>query len=371
MKIAVGLSGGVDSAVTAAYLIEQGHEVTGVSMSIWNGPDGYITEGNACYGPDEKEDLEAAAQIAELLKIPFHVFPISNQYEDTVLSHFKGEYAEGRTPNPCVICNAKMKFGALPDQMLKSGIDCDKIATGHYARIEYDEAAGAYNLLEAVDKKKDQTYFLHRLKRDALSSILFPIGHLTKETVREMAREWSLPVHDKKDSKGFFSGDYRQILEFPDQDGEIVDIHGTVHGSHKGIWNFTIGQRKGLNIEDKNLFVLRLDKKNNRVVIGEREHLYRSEFVCRDMNWLLDISEKEIEVDVKIGNTHPRAQAVIQIDDDSVRVCYSKPQVAIAPGQSSVFYIGEKVLGGGFITNVSDNLFDFETAADLNSVFSR
>ncbi|MDH5657452.1 MAG: tRNA 2-thiouridine(34) synthase MnmA, partial [Spirochaetia bacterium] len=230
MKVAVGLSGGVDSAVTAAYLLKQGHEVIGVSMSIWDGPESIITEGNACYGPDEKEDLEAASQIADLLKIPFHVFPIPDLYEDTVLRHFKTEYAEGRTPNPCVICNARMKFGALPDNMLRAGLDCEKIATGHYARIESGKNASSFLLKEASDKKKDQTYFLHRLERKTLSSILFPIGHLTKEMVRQMAEEWELPVYNKKDSKGFFSGDYRQILNFQERTGEIVDLDGRLHG---------------------------------------------------------------------------------------------------------------------------------------------
>ena len=359
MKIAVGLSGGVDSAVTAAFLKREGHEVMGVSMSIWNGPDTYVTEGNACYGPDEKEDLEAAAQIADLLNIPYHVFSISDQYENTVLSHFKEEYAEGRTPNPCIICNAKMKFGALPDQILRAGLDCDKIATGHYARIEYDERADLYFLVEAMDKKKDQTYFLHRIERDALSSILFPIGHLTKDRVREMAKEWSMPVFDKKESKGFFSGDYRQILNFASQEGDIIDTEGRVHGHHDGIWNFTIGQRKGLNIEDRTLFVLRLDKKNNLVIIGDRKHLYRSEFECRDMHWLFDMNADVIDVDVKISNTHPRAAASLRLlENGNVSVVYREPQVAIAPGQSAVFYIEERVLGGGFITNIKDSLFE-------------
>lgn len=354
MKIAVGLSGGVDSAVAAALLKRQGHEVIGVTMSIWNGPDMVVTSGNACYGPDEKEDIETAREIARLLDIPYHVFPISEQYERTVLSHFRNEYGEGRTPNPCIICNARMKFGALPEQIAASGIACDRIATGHYARIDRDPQTGDYRLIEAADKKKDQTYFLHRLSRESLSTILFPLGEFTKERVREMAREWEIPVHDKEDSKGFFSGDYREILKFPGRAGEIVDTEGRVHGKHSGIWNFTIGQRKGLNIENRNLFVIRLDPVKNAVIVGESRHLYKKHFSCRDINWLMERPTAPVEIDIKIGNTHPRARGVLTTHGDDAEILFDEPQIAIAPGQSAVFYLGEIVLGGGYIVRVLD-----------------
>lgn len=370
LKIAVGLSGGVDSAVTAALLKQEGHDVIGVSMAIWNGGNLPGGEGNACYGPDEKEDLEAAREISRIVGIPFEVFSIPGQYEDTVLKHFRTEYALGRTPNPCVICNARMKFGALPDQILKAGIHCDKIATGHYARIDQDET-GRYFLKEDVDVKRDQTYFLHRLNSDDLKNILFPLGIYTKEEVRVMAKDFGLPVHDKKDSRGFYSGDYRDVLGFAPETGDIIDTEGNLLGKHSGVWNFTIGQRKGLDIDNKNLFVLNLNRKNNTVMAGDRKHLYRSRFSCADINWLLPAEKKQLSIDVKIGNTHPRAGALLNVlENNTAEILYRTPQVAIAPGQSAVFYTGDTVIGGGFIRDVLDETIPLLVSQN-ESIFSK
>ncbi len=356
MKVLVGLSGGVDSAVTAALLKEAGHSVTGIIMSIWDGPARETEGKNACYGPDEWEDLEAAENIASLLEIPLHVVPLAKDYENTVLRHFRDEYAEGRTPNPCIICNAKLKFGSLLEAARSSQIPFDRFATGHYARVTHDPATGRYALLEAVDKKKDQTYFLHRLEQKVLASLLFPLGELTKERVRELARGWNLPVHDKEESKGFYAGDYRELLPFEDREGPIVDTEGNQLGTHRGLWNYTIGQRKGLNLglpQGTSLFVVRLDKENNRVVVGGKEHLYKREFIADAECWTGPIPDLPLGVELKISNTHPRAAGEIRREaEGQLCIVYHEPQVAIAPGQSAVFYKGDRVVGGAGIRKV-------------------
>ena len=248
MKVLVGLSGGVDSSVAALILKKQGYDVIGATMSIW-GKDGLaVAEGkhNACYGPDEKEDIEAAKNLANQLGIPYHVVDCVTKYEDIVISNFKKEYLQGHTPNPCVWCNALIKFGVLPEIARLNGVEFDKFATGHYAKVE--EGNGRFLLKRGIAPHKDQSYFLYRLKQEQLKNIILPLGNYTKDQIRQIAKENGLQAADKPDSQDFYGGDYNELLNVEDKIGNIVNTEGKVLGTHKGIWNYTIGQRKGLGV---------------------------------------------------------------------------------------------------------------------------
>ncbi|MCK5201256.1 MAG: tRNA 2-thiouridine(34) synthase MnmA, partial [Spirochaetales bacterium] len=247
MKIAVGLSGGVDSSVAAALLLEQGHDVIGVMMK--HSQDGkYKTDNRpACFGGDEQEEINAARKVTETLGIPFHVIDLTKEYEEIVLNFFRSEYLAGRTPNPCIKCNQQLKFQLLID---KSKIlqDFTFFATGHYARVEFNSMTNRYLLKRAEYIKKDQSYFLSQLTQNQLSRVMFPLGELTKLEVREIAAKYKLPTSDKEESQDFFSGDYKDLFENLPPKGDIVDGSGKILGRHSGIISYTIGQRKGLGI---------------------------------------------------------------------------------------------------------------------------
>lgn len=286
MKIAVGLSGGVDSSVAALLLKQQGYDVTGITMSIWNGSGAQELRKKSCYGPDEKYDIENAREVCCLLDIPFHVIDCSDQYSERVLKIFREEYLAARTPNPCIICNYKIKFGYLPEMAKSSGIEFDMFATGHYARVEYNAEKDRYLLEKGIDPKKDQSYFLYMLSQSQLRKTLFPTGTLTKDEVREIARLAGLPVWDREESQDFCSGDYRELLGAREYEGEIVHVDGRVLGKHKGLWNFTPGQRRGLSVSDSEpLYVVKLDNRLNRVIVGSKDDMYSS-FTVRDINWI-------------------------------------------------------------------------------------
>lgn len=362
MKILVGLSGGVDSSVAALLLKEQGHEVIGATMSIWrerNDLDLSVmkekktcTHG-ACYGPDEKEDIEAARQIAEQIGIPYHVFRCADEYEKIVLENFKDEYLSGRTPNPCIRCNALVKFGVLPFLAKQNGIEFDKFATGHYARIE--ERDGRYVLKRGKNPKKDQSYFLYKLKQEQLSCIYLPLGEYTKDEIREIARTHGLNVSDKPDSQDFYEGDYNELLGIEAKHGNIVDLDGNILGEHEGIWNYTIGQRKGIGISaPEPLYVLELRKDTNEVVVGYRDKTFKNTLYAIDLNWIsIDSLTEPMKVTAKIRSTQQPTEATIRpIDKDKVKVEFDEYQKSIAIGQSVVFYNGDDVVGGGIIDSV-------------------
>ena len=248
MRVLVGLSGGVDSAVTAALLKKQGYDVIGVTMTIWGDKKATSHKGchGACLDSNEGDDVEISKKISDYLNIPYYVFDCSKKYDELVLEYFKNEYISGKTPNPCIRCNALVKFGVLPYVAKENGIEFDKFATGHYARII--EQDGIYNLCQAKDKTKDQSYFLYRIKQEQLKNILLPLGEYTKSEVRQMAKDFGLEVADKPDSQDFYNGDYNELLGVSEKLGNIVDVNGKILGTHKGIWNYTIGQRKGIGI---------------------------------------------------------------------------------------------------------------------------
>lgn len=354
MKILVGLSGGVDSSVAALILKQQGHEVVGATMSIW-GKDGMAAKSghkNACYGPDEKEDIEEARKIAAQIGIPYYVFNCVEQYEQIVLDNFKSEYIQGRTPNPCVWCNALVKFGVLPLIAKENGIEFDKFATGHYARVE--EKDGRFLLKRGIAPHKDQSYFLYRLKQEQLKNIILPLGNYTKDQIRKIAKDNGLEVAEKPDSQDFYDGDYNELLGVKEKDGNIVDLDGKVLGHHKGIWNYTIGQRKGIGVSaTEPLYVLELRKDTNEVVIGPADKTFKKELTAVNLNWIaFDKLENERKVYAKIRSTQQPTPVTITPNGDNVDVVFDELQKSIAIGQSVVFYDEDVVLGGGVIDKV-------------------
>jgi tRNA-specific 2-thiouridylase len=353
IKVAVGLSGGVDSSVAAALLCKQGYDVYGITMEIYDGSV-HLEESakHACYGPGEKEDVESAAAICEKLKIPFQAIDLRQEYKNNVIDYFRNEYLEGKTPNPCVVCNQKLKFGFLLEKAREAGCDFDYFATGHYARIV--ESDNRFLLKRAADGRKDQTYFLYGLTPQQLARSLFPVGDHTKQQVREMARSLGLETAEREESQDFIDGGDYSILFSEDEikTGEIVDEKGQVLGEHRGIIHYTIGQRRGLGIASHQpLYVSRIDAADNRLVVSHHEQRSNG-LVATDLNLIaVDRIEQPLDVQVKIRLRHKETDATVYPPDgDRTRILFKKPQMSVTPGQSAVIYTGETVIGGGIIT---------------------
>lgn len=354
IKVAVGLSGGVDSSVTAALLVEAGYEVSGLTMRIWPGGEG-AREGckHGCYGPGEEEDIAACQALCERLRIPYRVVDLVREYEHTVMEYFRAEYLKGRTPNPCVLCNHAMKFGFLLDRARLEGLDFDLFATGHYARIGLRN--GRPCLRMAADGSKDQSYFLHRLGPDTLTHVLFPLGEKTKAEVRDIARRMGLAVAEKPESQDFISGgDYSSVFaEVESRPGDIVDPEGRVLGTHTGIHQYTIGQRRGIGVSTgpEPLYVWALDASKNRVVVGPNQGLFADGLEAENVV----LSDPALEgapfsARVRIRQNHRPVPAEVLVENGRAKVRFDVAQRAVAPGQSSVFYDDEGfVLGGGII----------------------
>jgi len=346
MKIAVGLSGGVDSAVAALLLKRGGHEVTGVTMKLWR--EGVFKGGDrdACFGPGEADDIAAAESFCSRIGISHCVFDCSEEYMRTVLDYFKREREAGRTPNPCVVCNRRLKFGFLPEMASRS-VEFDRFATGHYAQIV--EKDGRFAVARAADVRKDQSYFLWGLSQTQLARAMFPLGGMVKDEVRRIAREAELPMAEKHDSQDFYSGDCNELIGAADVPGNIVSTDGRTLGRHCGYWHYTIGQRQGLGIAAKEpYYVVRISKDRNEVVVGTRAEATSTEFRITGINWMAATPDSgRVEGMVKIRSTGTPVGPAF-LEGDVVRA--PNGLFGVAPGQSAVFYSPEGlILCGGVI----------------------
>lgn len=353
IRVAAGLSGGVDSSIAAALLKEKGYEVIGITMKTFDASlPRAESVGHACYGPGEVEDIKAAEGICKKLGIPFYVIDLKEEFRNHVIEYFRREYLVGRTPNPCVVCNRRLKFAFLLDRAKEKGIDFEFFATGHYAQIL--ESGGRFLLRRAADLSKDQTYFLYALTPEQLSHTLFPIGKYTKPQVRDMARSLSLETADRPESQDFVASTDYSFLFYKKEvkEGDIVDEKGNILGRHRGIVHYTVGQRRGLGIaSDRPLYVLRIDARENRIVVTDRQNLFSEGLIAADLNLIaVEQLNRPYKVKAKIRLKHKEADAtVFPLENNKAKVLFYEPQMSITPGQSAVLYTNDIVFGGGVI----------------------
>ena len=407
MKVAVAMSGGVDSSVAAKILKEEGHELIGLFLKLWSDPLCKVGRENRCC---DYRALEDARSVAASLDIPFYVINAQDEFKKEVVDYFLQEYKNLRTPNPCIVCNHKIKFGLLLKRAQEIG--CDKLATGHYARIEDAEVPKSkirnpksekleainYMLKTGIDGTKDQSYMLYHLNQDQLSKILFPLGNMTKKKVRSLAKKWDLPVKEKPESQEicfFGDKDYRSFLRryLPEKyfmPGKIVDGEGAVLGEHQGLVNYTIGQRRGIAQDTRNkrqetkmMYVIGYNVRKNQLIVSEDKDVYKKEMIVKNINWISGLKNfkteelKNVEVKIryrheavpcklkKIRTKEPKNSNGCHCEESATKqsgsnatmkqcnnilVVFDQPQRAITPGQSAVFYKNNEVLGGGVIS---------------------
>lgn len=355
-RVVVAMSGGVDSSTALALLVEQGYECIGVSMQLWdyskkNDASGAL-EGSCC----TLDDINDARRVAIGLGVPFYLVNVEDVFSREVVDYFVSAYLSGTTPNPCIKCNQILKFEVLLKKAI--GLEADFLATGHYARIE--DAPWGKRLVQGVDPSKDQSYFLFTMTQDQLKRVLFPVGGLTKAEVRERARSLGLRTSEKAESQEICFVEEPSYADFLSSridlpTGDIVDHAGRVLGSHKGLFNYTIGQRKGLNLSGGPFYVLDIDTVKNRLVVGPMELLYADGLVANEVNWINPEAREAAMncldgVTAKIRYRHPGAPCSVSIlPDGKIKAEFAEPQKAVAPGQAVVIYRGEEVLGGGWI----------------------
>ncbi len=355
-KIAVGMSGGVDSTMTVYLLKQEGYDIVGITMSVWDNsidmPDLGIS---GCYGPGEKKDIEQTKELAKKFGVEHFVIDLKEDYKNNVLKYFCSEYSCGKTPNPCVMCNRKVKFGALIEKAKSTGLDFDIFATGHYARVEYDDKTKRWLLKKAIDDKKDQSYFLAFLSQEQLSKVMFPLGSKTKTEIKNLATELGLKeLAEKKESQDFIETDDYSVL-FKDKKievGAILDINGKKLGTHKGIIHYTIGQRKGLGISTPEpVYVIKIDADNNTIIVGPESFLFSKELKASNINWIsINELKTPIRVMAKIRQQHKPAWATVEpINNYDIKITFDEPQRAITAGQTVVLYDEDIVVGAGII----------------------
>ena len=366
-KVMVGMSGGVDSSVAALLLKKAGYSVVGVTLRLWVDPRSEEQAGELARGCCSLEAITDARRVADMLEIPHYVLNMQEEFKKHIVCNFTDEYLQGRTPNPCIECNRTIKFSIMLQKA--RGLGISKVATGHFARIQYDSVAGQYRLFKGHDKQKDQSYMLYMLGQTELASTLLPLGSMSKQQVREIATVNKLRVAAKKESQEICfipDNDYRAFMErqFPQarKPGDIISTKGQKLGRHGGVAAFTVGQRKGLGLTSPTpLYVVHIDARRNIVVVGEAEETYNGGLVAKKLHYVAGSAPKNrTEIQVKIRYRAPAVPALLfPPEEGRAKVMFAEGQKAVTPGQSAVFYTGEEVIGGGIIeTAMNGNVGD-------------
>lgn len=356
--IAVAMSGGVDSSVTAYILKQRGYDVIGLTMQLidFSTIAGFKEQGKCC----SEQSIYDARRAASIINIPHYVINLQNEFQEKVIQPFIKDYCYGKTPSPCILCNYYIKFDALLKKTLSIG--AQKLATGHYVKLTFNKDNNRWFLKKSIDLSKDQSYFLFNLNQYQLSKAIFPLGEYTKKEVRKIANSINLPIANKPESQQlcFIPDDnYRNFIQthhtLENNEGNFISTDGKILGTHKGIHYYTIGQRRQLGISlGKPLYVIKINPKNNTIILGEKKDIYSSEFIAENMNWIaFDTPPVSIKAAARIRYKHEEASAtIIPIDQNNAHIIFEQPQPAITPGQAVVLYQNDVVIGGGWIQKI-------------------